>query len=82
VYGTGNDNLMGFIVFIALLPLLYVFWNGAKSFLYIPTRLEDWIERNGFILRILEWSEIVILVIAAFLLSTYLEQFLPSLSLR
>ena len=72
MYGTGNDNLMGFIVFIALLPLLYVFWNGVKSFLYIPTRLEDWIERNGWI----------ILVIAALLLSMYLEQFLPSLSLR
>ena len=71
-----SDNLMGFIVFIALLPLLYVFWrgiwNGAKSFLYIPTRLEDWIERNGFFIPL----------IAALLLSVYLEQFLPSLSLR
>ena len=67
-----NVNLMGFIVFITLLPLLYLFWNRAKSFLYIPTRLEDWIERNG----------VIILVIAALLLSTYLEQFLPSLSLR
>ena len=72
MYGTGNDNLMGFIVFIALLPLLYVFWNGAKSFLYIPTRLEDWIERNGFFIPL----------IAALLLSVYLGQFLPSLSLR
>ena len=65
----GGNDLIGFIVFIALLPLLFVFWNGVKSFGYIPTRLEDGIERNGFI----------ILVIAALLLSTYLEQFLPSL---
>ena len=68
------DNYMGFIVFIVLASLFFVSWNRAKSFGYIPTRLEDWIERNG-------WIRYVIAILLI-LLSMYLEQFLPSLSLR
>lgn len=66
-----SDNLIGFIVFIALASLFFVFWNGAKLFGYIPTRLEDWIERNG-------WIRYVIAFLLL-LLSLFLEQFLPPL---
>ena len=69
-----SDNFMGFIVFIVLASLFFVFWNGAKLFGYIPTRLEDWIERNGWIKSVIAFLLL--------LLSIFLEQFLPSLSRR